>query len=108
MVKDIKNMSKATIYRTLARLMDINIIVWKRTTHGKIFIFSKKFHQLRDSYAEISRKFKNWVVEKLNEGNYDITLLGTIDYSIKILIEKKESFVLDIFISPINAMLVKE
>ncbi len=95
---------KSTLYRYLNELKSLDIVNIIGTRR-KMVCATNKLNKMIEKYDEIGREYKKTILKKLEMRGYEIEVIGTVDYELKIRIRGVEDFSMGIFISPLRTVL---
>ncbi len=95
---------RATLYRYLSELKTLKIISVIGTKR-KMLCPTNKLEGIMEKYDEIGREYKRIILKKLDMKGYEIEVIGTVNYELKIRISGVEDFNMGIFISPLRTIL---
>ena len=95
---------KSTLYRHLNELGNMGMIT-VIGTRKKMVCPTEKLRNIVDKYDEMGRIFKKVILKKLDVAGYDIEVVGTVNYELKIRVRGIEDFNMGIFISPVRTIL---
>ncbi len=98
------NIGKSTLYRLINCFKSLNIVDVEGQRR-KLLCPTEKLSEIVEKYDEIGRDFKRDFLKKIETRGFEIEVLGTVNYELKIRIAGIDNFSMSIFISPVRTAL---
>ncbi len=96
--------SKSTLYRIVRMLENLEIIE-RGGERRKYLCATEKLMELVDKYDKIGKDFKRDFVKRIEMKGFEVKVIGTVGYEVKIRVSGMENFTMGVFISPLRTTL---
>ncbi len=100
----LENISRATFYRVLRELKNLDIVETGRGTKSWVCL-KDSFLQKIEEYDKRGLSFKREFIKRMEKGGYEVEVIGTYGYEVKLRILGREKFTMGIYISPLRTSL---
>ena len=97
-------MGKSTLYRLLGILKSLELVDIEGQ-RKKLICATEKLMNMMEKYDKIGRDFKKVFLKKIESRGFEIKVVGTVNYELKIRVEGMDNFNMSIFISPVRTAL---
>ena len=97
-------MGTSTIYRLVNRLKSMGLVELEGERR-KLLCPTEKLGEMAEKYDKIGRDFKREFLKKIESKGFEIEVIGTVNYELKIRVTGMDNFNMSIFISPVRTAL---
>ena len=98
------NMGKSTLYRLVDNLKSLQMVGIEGQKR-KLLCPTEKLIFMAEKYDKIGHDFKRDFLKKIESRGFEIEVLGTVNYELKIRVTGLDSFNMSVFISPVRTAL---
>ncbi len=96
--------SKSTLYRITNELENFGVVE-KSGDKCKYICPTEKLQELVDKYDKVGRDFKKEFLKRIEVRGFEVEVIGTVGYELKIRVRGMENFTMGVFISPLRTAL---
>ncbi len=98
------NMRKSTLYRIVNHLKSMDMVELGGERR-KLLCPTEKLGEMAEKYDKIGRDFKRDFLKKIESRGFEIKVIGTVNYKLKLRVTGMDNFNMSIYISPVRTAL---